>query len=113
MLGLTASDVADDITSIEPSGGDFATADVPICMLAPGRFSTTNGCLRRWCSASASIRERMSVEPHGANGTMQVTVRSGYSARTSPSPQPNPTASAIAAYLNVMPRPPLPFGPGG
>src|SRR5512137_958760 len=61
-------------TTVLPSGGDCATACVPIMPPAPPRFSITTWVPSASPIAGAAMRLTMSTEPPGGKGT---TMRSG------------------------------------
>ena len=69
----------DDIASksVLPSGADFRTSSVPILVLAPGLFSTTNGWPSFSDSACAISRPIMSGEPPAGTVTNRRTGRVG------------------------------------
>ena len=66
-------------SSVCPSAGWRATCAVPICVAAPGRFSTTKGWRspKRRAKPSAGIRAAMSAVPLGATPTTIATCRDG------------------------------------
>ena len=66
--GLMIS-VLTPISSVRPSGGDFATAPAPRLPEAPGRLSTTIACPHADWKCGASVRARMSIPVPGVNGT--------------------------------------------
>src|SRR5881397_1420313 len=51
-----------------PSGAALAVKSAASVFDAPGRFSTTNGCLKRSANLSASRREMMSMPPRRGAG---------------------------------------------
>jgi len=51
------------ISSVRPSGGDFATAAAAIIPLAPARFSTITDCPNAAFIGSAKSRATMSTPP--------------------------------------------------
>ena len=55
------------ISTLYPSGADFATFSAAIEEPAPGRFSTMIGCPRMRPSGSESARATVSAAPPGAN----------------------------------------------
>src|SRR5258708_3646114 len=61
------------ITSVYPSGGDFATAFAPRLPDAPGRLSTTTGWPHISASLGPMVRARMSMPVPGENGTTILT----------------------------------------
>src|SRR6266436_6447316 len=64
-------------SSVWPSGADFATTSAARLPPAPGRFSTTTGCLRALAIGSASARATVSVVPPGEAPTNSLTGREG------------------------------------
>jgi hypothetical protein len=60
-------------SSVWPSGAARLTPVAPIVPVAPGLFSTTNGCPNFSCSLGAIARASVSVDPPGGNGTTIVT----------------------------------------
>src|SRR2546430_785397 len=56
-----------------PSGAALAVKSAASVFDAPGRFSTTNGCLKRSANLSASRREMMSMPPPGEAPAMIFT----------------------------------------
>ena len=65
------------IISVYPSGGAFASAVVPMIVLAPARFSTTTGLPPVLVQFCAIVRPSTSTEPPGGKGTMMVIGWSG------------------------------------
>jgi hypothetical protein len=61
-----------------PSAAALATAAVPVLPLAPGRFSTTNGCPSLACRRSATMRVSTSGVDPALKGTNTVTPRWGH-----------------------------------
>src|SRR6266550_2628149 len=61
-----------------PSAGDLATASAPIAPLAPGRFSTTTGCLIASETPGAMARASVSATPPGGKLTINLTGLSGH-----------------------------------
>ena len=55
--------------SVWPSGADFATADVPIVLPAPGRLLTITVCDQLSVKRCAISRAMLSVVPPATNGT--------------------------------------------
>src|SRR5450759_1533672 len=88
------------ISSVWPSGADFATVSVPMRALAPGRFSTTNCWPVLAVMRCARLRAMMSVPPPGANGTISLTARVGY--------VPGADAGAAAACAQAAATPAKP-----
>ena len=70
--GLMIS-VLTPISSVSPSGGDFATAPAPRLPEAPGRLSTTIAWPHAACRCGASVRARMSMPVPGVYGTTMRT----------------------------------------
>jgi hypothetical protein len=64
-------------SSVCPSGALFATMSLAMLVVAPGRFSTTNGWPRYSESRGASTRAMMSVPPPGGKPTTTRTARLG------------------------------------
>ena len=62
-------------TMVWPSGTALATESRPTTPPAPGRFSTTQGCLSRSASWAAKMRPMVSTPPPAAIGTTRVTGR--------------------------------------
>ena len=60
-------------TMVWPSGTALATESRPTTPPAPGRFSTTHGCLSRSASWAAKMRPMVSTPPPAAIGTTRVT----------------------------------------
>ena len=56
-------------SSVRPSGADFATADVPIALPAPGRLLTITVCDQLSVNRCAIKRATLSVVPPATNGT--------------------------------------------
>ena len=61
-----------------PSGAALAVKSAASVFDAPGRFSTTNGCLKRSANLSASRREMMSMPPPGEAPAMIFTGLAGF-----------------------------------
>jgi hypothetical protein len=59
----------EDISSVCPSGADFATSTTPILPFAPGRFSTTTGWPSVSWSFAPSARPIWSAAPPGGKFT--------------------------------------------
>src|SRR5580704_2355160 len=57
------------MSHVVPSGGDFATAAVPVLPEAPVRFSTTTVTPSRCARPACASRATASTEPPGGNGT--------------------------------------------
>ena len=53
------------MTSVSPSGGDFATAPAPRLPEAPGRFSTMTAWPHAACRCGPRVRARMSMPVPG------------------------------------------------
>src|SRR5215471_8626738 len=65
---------APPMSSVDPSGGDLITYSDAMLVIAPGRFSMMNCCLRAGASRSVSARVTRSVLPPAAKGlTMRTT----------------------------------------
>ena len=80
-----------------PSATALATESRPKTPPAPGRFSTTQGCLSRSANWAAKMRPMVSTPPPAAIGTTSVTGRvsvTGACARTT-----GPAAATAAAII--------------
>src|ERR1700693_1050749 len=80
--GAIACPVLVATSSVCPSGGDLAVTSAAMVFEAPGRLSTTNGCLSDSPSLSPSIRATMSVPPPAGAPTSRCTGRVGYACAT-------------------------------
>src|SRR5262249_57060612 len=85
------------ITSVYPSGGDFATALVPMGPPAPGRFSTTRAWPSSMPSELPTSLEIMSVVVPGTNGKIMRTGFAGYFCATAVPGKPASDISATTA----------------
>src|SRR5882672_243350 len=72
------------MSSVCPSGTDFATKSAPIWPLAPGRFSTTIGWAQIPASFGSMMRASVSAPPPGGNGTTICTGFDGNSWEKAP-----------------------------
>src|SRR6266849_7939266 len=80
-----------------PSGDALATISEPITPPAPGRLSAITGGPSAAASFAPTARDKMSVVPPAANGTMIRIGLVGYCAETGIAVAANETASASAA----------------
>src|ERR1700682_450233 len=71
--GAIACPVVVATRSVCPSGGDLAVTSAAIVFDAPGRLSTTKGCLSASFSVSPSMRATMSVPPPAGAPTINRT----------------------------------------
>src|SRR6266550_2693011 len=76
--GAIACPVLVATSSVCPSGGDLAVTSAAMVFEAPGRLSTTNGCLSVSVSFSPSMRATMSVPPPAVAPTISRTGLFGY-----------------------------------
>src|SRR5206468_11780058 len=77
MNGSTVIAPPDVTRNVYPSAGDLATASAPIAPFAPGRFSTTTGCLIASETPGAMARASVSATPPGGKLTINLTGLSG------------------------------------
>src|SRR2546422_9256252 len=77
-----------------PSGGALARISVPITLPAPGRLSAITGWPRAAASFAPTARDKRSVVPPAANGTMIRIGLVGYCAEAGFAAAANETASA-------------------
>src|SRR5512143_3198804 len=105
MLGLIASAPALEMAMVYPSGGDFATASVPVTPPCPERFSITIGCLRisdmRW----PTTRAMMSFGPPGGKGTINLIDLLGKSCAMADTGHSSakPISSGLKDFTSVLP----------
>src|SRR5512139_2854439 len=105
MLGLIASAPALEMAMVYPSGGDFATASVPVTPPCPERFSITIGCLRisdmRW----STTRAMMSFGPPGGKGTINLIDLLGKSCAVADTGHTSakPISSGLKDFTSVLP----------
>src|SRR5215510_6126446 len=71
-VGLMARLLVCPITTVYPSGGDFAACSTPRLPPTPGLFSTTTTHFKFSASFWLIVREKRSVPPPGGNGTMSL-----------------------------------------
>src|SRR5262249_15561048 len=66
------------VSTVYPSGGDFATSSAPTMLFAPGLFSMTMGCPMLSWTFCATRRVTVSVIPPGVYGTIHLIGLDGY-----------------------------------
>src|SRR4030095_15553066 len=75
---------APPMSSVYPSGGDFATYSDAMLVIAPGRCSMMTCCFSTGTSLSMIARVMMSVLPPGAKGLTMRTGLTGYACAHAP-----------------------------
>src|SRR5512144_1118525 len=105
MLGLIASAPALEMAMVYPSGGDFATASVPVTPPCPERLSMTIGCLRISDMRCPTTRAMMSFGPPGGNGTISLIDLLGKSCAIANAghSKANPISNGLKAFTVILP----------
>src|SRR5262245_1700818 len=95
------------MSSVMPSGSDFATASAPILPPAPMRFSTTTGWPIRSDRCCPTRRASVSPDPPGPNGAMNLIGLAGSDCDTTgtgDSAAPRPSRENAASRENTSIR---------
>src|SRR5438552_10651888 len=103
--GAIACPVLVATSSVCPSGGDLAVKSAAMVFDAPGRLSTTNGCLSDSPSLSASVRATMSVPPPAVAPTSRCTALVGYACALASFATGDANAKTVSGNASAHPWP--------